>query len=89
MKCPHTPIYPEPHAVPSIESCMAMCTIVDDHDHLKNHPRAVTVPEGNRTFLDRAFWGKCDATQKACVLSHERALSPLRKLARPSRQTTE
>ncbi len=73
MTCEHTPKYPELAAVPSIQSALACCTIVDSHADLARHPRAVTIPEGQRTMLERSFWEGCSDLQRACVIAHERA----------------
>jgi hypothetical protein len=73
MSCQHTPAYPELSACPSKNAAAAACTIVDSHDALTRQPRAVTIPDGQRTLISRAFWNACGPMQRAAVVSHERA----------------
>jgi hypothetical protein len=73
MCCRHEPPYPAPGAIPSMSSAAAACTVVDKHDQLTKNPRAVTVPEGQRTLIEKSFWESMGPTQKAAVVSHERA----------------
>lgn len=73
MSCTHTPAYPTAGNMPSQQAAASACTIVDKHGALTKNPRAVTIPEGNRTLIEQTFWESMGPVQRAAVVSHERA----------------
>lgn len=74
MSCTHEPPYPDPLAVPSQTAAAQACSLVGrDHPELGAHPKAVTLPEGKRTLIDRDWWSGLGPAQRAAVVSHERA----------------
>lgn len=69
--CAHTPNYPDPMSVPSIEECKSHCTVVEDVPEVAKQ-RALTSADGTTTRIDAAYWNRLNDVQKCCLIAHER-----------------